>query len=151
MGDYTCDICSKSFEYDEVLTAHKTGHQKANAYLFDFYVQKIKPTEVRVIRRKRKSARKAKIADEMPTLQAIEPVSKGPGSRKPKKLGKRPLPSIRSPKGTKTGRTRPHTLEPANISPPENKRPKLLLNEPEPRDGVPVGYNLALPIHLLIF
>ena len=137
MGEYKCDACSKSFEYDEVLAAHKTGHQKANAYLFQFYVDKIKPTEIRVIRRKRKSKKRA--TDEMPVLQAIEPAGKGPGSRKPKRLGKRPLPSIRSPKAVKSGRTRPHTLEPANISPPENKRPKLLLNEPEPREGVPVS------------
>jgi len=122
-----------------VLSAHKTGHEKADAFLFQFYIDKIKPTEIRVIRRKRKSKKRA--TNEMPVLQAIEaPGAKGgPGSsRKPKRLGKRSLPSICSPKAAaKPGRTRPHTLEPANISPPENKRPKLLLNEPEPREGVP--------------
>ena len=153
MGNHTCDICSKTFEYDEVLSAHKTGHEKADAFLFQFYIDKIKPTEIRVIRRKRKSKKRA--TNEMPVLQAIEaPGAKGgPGSsRKPKRLGKRSLPSICSPKAAaKPGRTRPHTLEPANISPPENKRPKLLLNEPEPREGVPVSsWKPTISIWLLI-
>ena len=45
MVEFGCDICQESFVYSEVLEAHKTGHAKADKYLYEFYLAKIKPTE----------------------------------------------------------------------------------------------------------
>lgn len=74
MGEsiFKCDETGKTFPCEASLNAFKAGRQKADQYLFNFYSEKIKPTEIRVIRRKRKS--KKIISDEMPALQAIEPV-----------------------------------------------------------------------------
>ena len=74
MGESTfkCQETGKTFPCEASLNAFKAGRQKADQYLFKFYSEKIRPTEVRVVRRKRKSKRV--VADEMPALQAIEPV-----------------------------------------------------------------------------
>ena len=53
MGEFKCDQCSLIFEYDEVLTAHKDGHRQADEWLYDFYVKKIKPTEIDRPKRKK--------------------------------------------------------------------------------------------------
>ena len=41
----TCDICEVKFDCSDVLDAHKTGHKQADQWLYEFYVEKIKPTE----------------------------------------------------------------------------------------------------------
>ena len=53
MGEFKCDQCPLIFEYDEVLTAHKDGHRQADEWLYKFYVEKIKPTEIDKPKRKK--------------------------------------------------------------------------------------------------
>ena len=53
MGEFKCDQCPLIFEYDEVLIAHKDGHRQADEWLYNFYVEKIKPTEIEKPKRKK--------------------------------------------------------------------------------------------------
>ena len=53
MGEFKCDQCPLIFEYDEVLIAHKDGHRQADEWLYNFYVEKIKPTEIDKPKRKK--------------------------------------------------------------------------------------------------
>ena len=55
MGEFKCDQCPLIFEYDEVLIAHKDGHRQADEWLYNFYVEKIKPTEIDKPKRKKVS------------------------------------------------------------------------------------------------
>ena len=53
MDEYKCETCSQIFPYAEVLKAHANGHKQADQWLYNFYVEKIKPTEIDRPRRKK--------------------------------------------------------------------------------------------------
>ena len=63
--------------------------------------------------------------------------------KKPKRMIKRPLPSLKNPKKSNKKENSPKKQSPVNRTvlpvPPERKRPKLLLKEPEPKNEIPVS------------
>ena len=69
-------------------------------------------------------------------------------NKKPKRMIKRPLPSLKNPKKSNSKKESPKKQSPKKQSPvnrtiipvpPERKRPKLLLKEPEPKTEIPVS------------
>ena len=72
-ASFKCETCSEVFIYAEVLEAHKSGHAKADEFLYKFYIDKIKPTEIEEIKQKRKKPKKKKFSKDfdIPELMPI--------------------------------------------------------------------------------
>jgi len=152
MGDFKCDQCPLIFKYDEVLIAHKNGHMQADEWLYNFYVEKIKPTEIdKPKRKKKKKIRNVQFPDNIPELVPIATETQAAVLnrviKKPKRMIKRPLPSLKNPKKSNKKENSPKKQSPVNrtVLPvqPEQKRPKLLLKEPEPKNEIP-AYEIKL-------
>ena len=96
---------------------------------------------------KKKPVRNVASPDDIPELVPIATETQAAVlnrvNKKPKRMIKRPLPSLKNPKKSNSKKESPKKQSPVNRTiipvPPERKRPKLLLKEPEPKTEIPVS------------